>query len=89
VSHGRYRLDLNRVRRIGRHRRQVPDAGRDPGGFIVTVILGIVGALVGGYIGQALGMYRDNDPVGFVMAVTGAIVLAAIYRFVARRPRAV
>jgi uncharacterized membrane protein YeaQ/YmgE (transglycosylase-associated protein family) len=49
--------------------------GRDPGGFIVTIILGIVGALVGGYIGQALGTYRDNDPVGFVMAVIGAIVL--------------
>ena len=60
--------------------------GRDPGGFIVTIVLGIVGALLGGYIGRALGMYRGNDPVGFVMAVIGSIILLALYRFVARRP---
>ena len=60
--------------------------GRDPGGFIVTIVLGIVGALLGGYIGRALGMYRGNDPVGFVMAVIGSIILLLIYRFVVRRP---
>ena len=60
--------------------------GRDPGGFIVTIVLGIVGALLGGYIGRALGMYQGNDPVGFVMAVIGSIILLVIYRFVARRP---
>lgn len=60
--------------------------GRDPGGFIVTIVLGIVGALCGGFIGRALGIYRDNDPVGFVMAVIGSVVLLVIYRFVARRP---
>jgi len=63
--------------------------GRDPGGFIVTIILGIVGALVGGYVGRVLGMYRQGDPVGFVMAVVGSIILLTIYRFVARRPRTV
>ena len=63
--------------------------GRDPGGFIVTIILGIVGALVGGYVGRVLGMYREGDPVGFVMAVVGSIILLTIYRFVARRPRTV
>ncbi len=62
--------------------------GRDPGGFIVTILLGIVGALVGGFVGRALGIYRPGDPVGFVMAVIGAIILLVIYRFVAR-PRAV
>ena len=62
--------------------------GRDPGGFIVTILLGIVGALVGGFVGRALGIYREGDPVGFVMAVLGAIILLVIYRFVAR-PRAV
>jgi uncharacterized membrane protein YeaQ/YmgE (transglycosylase-associated protein family) len=61
--------------------------GRDPGGFIVTILLGIVGALVGGFVGRALGIYREGDPVGFVMAVLGAIILLVIYRFVAR-PRA-
>lgn len=55
--------------------------GRDPGGFIVTILLGIVGALVGGFLGRALGMYREDDPVGFVMAVLGAIVLLVLYRF--------
>jgi uncharacterized membrane protein YeaQ/YmgE (transglycosylase-associated protein family) len=60
--------------------------GRDPGGFIVTIVLGIVGALLGGYIGHALGIYQGNDPVGFVMAVIGSIILLVLYRFVARRP---
>jgi len=55
--------------------------GRDPGGFIVTILLGIAGALLGGFIGRALGMYREDDPVGFVMAVVGAIVLLVLYRF--------
>ena len=54
--------------------------GRDPGGFVITVILGIVGALVGGFVGRVLGLYRDGDPVGFVMAVVGAIILLAVYR---------
>jgi uncharacterized membrane protein YeaQ/YmgE (transglycosylase-associated protein family) len=55
--------------------------GRDPGGFIVTILLGIAGALLGGYIGRALGMYREDDPVGFIMAVLGSIILLVIYRF--------
>jgi uncharacterized membrane protein YeaQ/YmgE (transglycosylase-associated protein family) len=54
--------------------------GRDPGGFVITVILGIVGALVGGFVGRVLGFYREGDPVGFVMAVVGAIILLAVYR---------
>jgi uncharacterized membrane protein YeaQ/YmgE (transglycosylase-associated protein family) len=55
--------------------------GRDPGGFIVTILLGIAGALLGGFLGRALGMYREDDPVGFVMAVLGSIVLLVLYRF--------
>jgi len=61
--------------------------GRDPGGFIVTVLLGIAGALLGGFLGRAAGWYREGDPVGFVMAVMGSIVLLVLYRLVARRPR--
>ena len=55
--------------------------GRDPGGVLVTILLGIAGALVGGFVGRALGLYREGDPVGFLMAVIGAIILLVIYRF--------
>lgn len=54
--------------------------GRDPGGFIVTILLGIGGALLGGFIGRAVGWYREGDPVGFIMAVLGSIVVLLIYR---------
>ena len=60
--------------------------GRDPGGFVVTIVLGIIGALLGGFIGRALGLYRADDPVGFIMAVIGAIVVLFVYRLLARRP---
>ena len=61
--------------------------GRDPGGFFVTILLGIVGALVGGFLGRAVGWYGPEDPVGFLMAVLGAIVLLVGYRLIARRAR--
>ena len=54
--------------------------GRDPGGFFITALLGIVGALVGGFLGRLIGWYGDGDPVGFVMAVVGSIILLAAYR---------
>ena len=54
--------------------------GRDPGGFIVTIGIGIVGALLGGFLGRMLGLYREGDPVGFFMAVLGSILLLWIYR---------
>jgi uncharacterized membrane protein YeaQ/YmgE (transglycosylase-associated protein family) len=59
--------------------------GRDPGGFIVTILIGIVGALVGGFLGRVIGLYNENDPVGFVMAVVGSIVLLLLYRMFAGR----
>lgn len=62
--------------------------GRDPGGMIVTVALGIVGALVGGFIGRALGWYAEGDPVGFIMAVIGAILVLFLYRKIAGPTRA-
>jgi uncharacterized membrane protein YeaQ/YmgE (transglycosylase-associated protein family) len=61
--------------------------GRDPGGFVITTVLGIVGAVLGGFLGRAVGWYGPNDPVGFLMAVLGAIVLLVGYRMFARRPR--
>jgi uncharacterized membrane protein YeaQ/YmgE (transglycosylase-associated protein family) len=54
--------------------------GRDPGGFFMTALLGIVGALVAGFLGRLIGWYGDGDPVGFVMAVIGSIILLAAYR---------
>ena len=54
--------------------------GRDPGGFIVTMALGIAGALMGGFIGRALGWYGPNDGAGFMMSLLGAIILLALYR---------
>ena len=54
--------------------------GKDPGGMIVTIILGIVGALVGGFLGRALGLYGPEDAAGYVMSIVGAIVVLAIYR---------
>jgi uncharacterized membrane protein YeaQ/YmgE (transglycosylase-associated protein family) len=59
--------------------------GRDPGGFILTILLGIAGALLGGFLGRALGLYGEGEPAGFLMAVVGSIVLLLIYRFIAGR----
>ena len=59
--------------------------GRDPGGFVITTILGIVGALLGGFLGRVLGLYREGDPVGFVMAIIGSIILLVLYRMFATR----
>lgn len=59
--------------------------GRDPGGIIVTMLLGIAGALLGGFAGQALGFYREGEAAGFLMALVGAVVLLALYRMIAGR----
>jgi uncharacterized membrane protein YeaQ/YmgE (transglycosylase-associated protein family) len=59
--------------------------GRDPGGIIMTIILGIVGALIGGYIGQALHLYGPGEPAGFVGATLGAILVLFIYRMATRK----
>jgi uncharacterized membrane protein YeaQ/YmgE (transglycosylase-associated protein family) len=54
--------------------------GKDPGGFIVTVLIGIAGAVVGGFIGRSLGWYGPEEPAGFIVATLGAILLLAVYR---------
>ena len=54
--------------------------GRDPGGIIVTMVLGIVGALLGGFVGRALGMYAANEGAGFIMALVGAVFVLLVYR---------
>jgi uncharacterized membrane protein YeaQ/YmgE (transglycosylase-associated protein family) len=59
--------------------------GRDPGGIIITILLGIAGSLVAGFLGRAVGWYREGEPVGFIASVVGAIILLAIYRFIVGR----
>lgn len=59
--------------------------GKDPGGCIITLLLGLAGAFLGGYLGQVLGIYRPGEPAGFIGSVLGAMLLLLIYRFVFRR----
>ncbi len=60
--------------------------GRDPGGIIVTMLLGIAGAVLGGFVGRAMGFYGEGEAAGFVMSFIGAVVLLLLYRmFVGRR----
>ena len=59
--------------------------GREPGGFVITVLLGIAGALVATFLGQSLGWYREGQSAGFIGAVVGAVIILAIYRMIARR----
>ena len=59
--------------------------GRDPGGFFITAIIGIVGSLIGGFLGRTLGFYNEGDPAGFIMSVIGAMVLLFVYHLVVKR----
>jgi uncharacterized membrane protein YeaQ/YmgE (transglycosylase-associated protein family) len=59
--------------------------GRDPGGFIITILLGIAGAMIGGFGGRAMGLYNEGEPAGWLMSILGAVILLALYRMVARR----
>ena len=59
--------------------------GRDPGGCIVTILLGIAGAFVASYLGQAVGWYQPGQPAGFIASVVGAIVLLLLYRLLFQR----
>ena len=59
--------------------------GRDPGGFIVTVLLGIAGAVIGGFVGRALGFYGPGEAAGFLMSTLGAVILLFLYHKL-RRP---
>jgi uncharacterized membrane protein YeaQ/YmgE (transglycosylase-associated protein family) len=55
--------------------------GKDPGGFVITTVLGIAGSLLATYGGQAIGWYQPGQGAGFIGAVVGAIILLAIYHF--------
>jgi uncharacterized membrane protein YeaQ/YmgE (transglycosylase-associated protein family) len=59
--------------------------GRDPGGIIVTMLLGIAGAVLGGFAGRAMGLYGEGEAAGFLMSLLGAVILLALYRMMVRR----
>jgi uncharacterized membrane protein YeaQ/YmgE (transglycosylase-associated protein family) len=59
--------------------------GRDPGGFIVTTLLGIAGAMIGGFVGRAMGFYGEGQTAGWIMSILGAVILLALYRMMVRR----
>jgi len=58
--------------------------GRDPGGFIITILIGIAGAFVATFLGQAIGWYRADEGAGFIGAVVGSIIVLVLYRMVGR-----
>jgi uncharacterized membrane protein YeaQ/YmgE (transglycosylase-associated protein family) len=59
--------------------------GRDPGGAIVTILLGIGGSVIAGLIGRAVGWYRAGEPTGFIASILGAVIILAIYRVIIGR----
>ena len=59
--------------------------GKDPGGFIITILLGIAGSFIAGFVGRALHWYSEGEPAGFIAAVVGTIVLLFLYRMFSRR----
>jgi uncharacterized membrane protein YeaQ/YmgE (transglycosylase-associated protein family) len=60
--------------------------GRDPGGIVITMLLGVAGSIVAGFVGRAMGLYRPGDVgPGIIASVIGAMILLGIYRMVARR----
>lgn len=59
--------------------------GRDPGGFIITTLIGIAGAMVAKFVGQALNWYTAGEPVGFLASIVGAVVLLLLYRAISGR----
>lgn len=59
--------------------------GRDPGGFIVTTLLGIAGAFVATWLGRAVGWYGPGDAAGFIGAVVGAVIILILYRLIVGR----
>jgi len=59
--------------------------GHDPGGIVVTILLGIGGSILAGFLGRAVGWYAEGQPVGFIASVIGAIILLAIYRVIIGR----
>jgi len=63
--------------------------GRDPGGIFITMLLGVAGAMFGGWLGRAMGLYGPDESAGFIMSVVGAVILLFLYRLLMGRRRAI
>ena len=63
--------------------------GKDPGGLIITTLLGIGGSIVARYLGMAIGLYNSTDSAGFIASVIGAVILLAIHRLIVNRRKVV
>lgn len=61
--------------------------GKDPGGIIVTILIGIAGSVVAGFLGQAFGWYQPGQYAGWIMSIVGAMILLAVYRMLAGKKR--
>lgn len=59
--------------------------GRDPGGVIITMVIGVVGAMIAGFLGRSLGWYGENEGAGIIASILGAVILLAGYRLVIGR----
>jgi uncharacterized membrane protein YeaQ/YmgE (transglycosylase-associated protein family) len=59
--------------------------GREPGGWVISMLLGIGGAFLGGFLGRAMGLYQEGQPAGWIMSLIGAVILVAIYHAIAVR----
>lgn len=59
--------------------------GKDPGGFIITILIGIAGAFLAGFLGRAMHWYSEGEPAGFIASVIGAIILLVLYRLIRGR----
>ena len=56
--------------------------GKDPGGWVISIVLGLAGAFLAGYLGRTMGWYADGEAAGFIFSVVGAMILLGIYRAV-------
>jgi uncharacterized membrane protein YeaQ/YmgE (transglycosylase-associated protein family) len=59
--------------------------GKDPGGCLITILLGIAGAFLAGFIGKSIGWYNDGEAAGFIAAIVGAFIILFLYRLIVRR----
>jgi uncharacterized membrane protein YeaQ/YmgE (transglycosylase-associated protein family) len=59
--------------------------GREPRGWVISMLVGVLGSFLGGFLGRALGWYRDGHPAGFVMSLFGAVILVVAYHAITRR----
>ncbi len=59
--------------------------GKDPGGVLITMVIGVAGSLIAGFLGRSFGWYQEGQSAGFIASIVGAIILLAGYRVIARR----